>query len=66
MKISRSYLRRLIKEQVDLLFEQEEDPFATDDAAEEEGDDNDENLRYLPLNGKIAIFWYLDYICRYN
>ena len=39
MKISRSYLRRLIKEQVDLLFEQEEDPFATDDAAEEEGDD---------------------------
>ena len=39
MKISRSYLRRLIKEQVDLLFEQEEDPFATDDAAEEGGDD---------------------------
>jgi len=44
MKISRRYLRGLIKEQVYILLEEEEDPFATDeeepdDAAEEEGDD---------------------------
>ena len=47
MKISRSYLRKLIKEQVNLLLEQEEDPFATDEeggdeeAADEEGGDEE-------------------------
>jgi hypothetical protein len=38
MKISRRYLRGLIKEQVYILLEEEEDPFATDD----EGGDEDE------------------------
>lgn len=45
MKISRRYLRGLIKEQVHILLEEEEDPFATDDeggddeAADEGGDE---------------------------
>jgi len=41
MKISRRYLRGLIKEQVHLLLEEEEDPFATDDEAEAEDADAD-------------------------
>jgi hypothetical protein len=45
MKISRRYLRSLIKEQVYILLEEEEDPFATDDDAgdddaADEGDDD--------------------------
>ena len=42
MKISRRLIRNLIKEQVNILLEEEEDPFATDDAdegGEEEGDE---------------------------
>lgn len=39
MKISRQFLRQLIKEQVNILLEEEEDPFATDDEGGDEGGD---------------------------
>jgi len=42
MKISRRYLRSLIKEQVHILLEEEEDPFATDDEGGEEDAEGEE------------------------